>query len=282
MEVHLNPRIMEEESIIFVFYLDKHPMDFLCLISFFRNQVVELFGQEFEDISYCISDGVKDNYKDLKFTERNLNKYSNEIESSIDKGFQLSLYLDNVEYMSRDFKFTTTLDLQDSLDEYPPRALKIVINKKLLFDDRSEEWIKNFNQQIIHELMSMGVRIQYAFIFSMENDKHPLFFVSGTGNPALTPLEEEKCHAWRTTQKQLNNTIWDIFYGNIITKAHLKSSKTFDDIISIVGLHNVVEIDSETLCFYLPIENMGFQSQSKLKNQLLNCIRTKDNELDRG
>lgn len=257
----------KEESIILVWYFENQYLNQIELILFFEKINNDLFNEKFEEISY--SDN-KQRDKNLKYNLKNVNRYLIEAKDS-DMGFQLSNYLDNYKYKSVDLKFSVCLNSNSYKQTLS--SIYIIINKKVYTEQHKFFDLNVLYKQISEFLIFKKIILKYGFMFSFDNEKFPLMFVSGIGNFLLTDFEENSIMNWRKNRDNADKRVWDVFGGNLITSRHIINNHSITDIVEIVGDRNIVKLSEDLYYFNLSEESLKFGKQDKkTRTKLLNIL----------
>jgi hypothetical protein len=136
--------------------------------------------------------------------------------------------------------------------------------------------IKSFINTICVYLISNKCELLYGFMFVMESRKNPLAIINGHLTQFLTKYEDKKVQIWSENKDNCDTQIWDIFWGNIISKKHL-AKISVEEIEKIVGSENVCELSPEVLWFNLPdnLLDFDFSDYSKTRKELYNYFDSK-------
>lgn len=98
----------------------------------------------------------------------------------------------------------------------------------------------------------------YAFVFACEKKQMPLVFLKGVHTEFLNKYEDKKVSIWSENQNTCDKKVLDVFWGNIISKEHLKKVSV-EDIERFVGKNNVFSITPDLLWFNLPEDLLKFE-----------------------
>ncbi|HXT85207.1 MAG TPA: hypothetical protein VN704_12920, partial [Verrucomicrobiae bacterium] len=206
---------MNDQSIELVIIFKENELSSIPLFNYFRETIPKFFGIGFNEISYSVKGkNNKKREKSLKYKTSNLEKYINELTDN-DGGFELSNYLTDIKFKSRDINVSISYNPHMYLDD--SSSIIITLNKNLHFNNNGLESLKSFYIQMLNFLIKIQKKITYGFITSIENMKFPALFVAGIGNYNLSKKEEEELQVWTNKNSESVFKIWRVFWGNLIT-----------------------------------------------------------------
>ena len=265
---------MKQESIeLLILFKEEYPSS-KDLIDYFEKEISDLFNIQFHEISYNLKAGSSLRGKTLKFKQRNIEKFVSQLPNNFDGGgFGLINYLPDFKFKSTDINLSVSyrrgiFDLEHS-------SIKITLNKTFFYSSNQNHVLVSVCTKTIAFLKSIQKRITYGFIFSMANEKFPGFFAEGIGNNNLTNEEESAVQTWAEKNHESDSKIWRIFWGNLITKKHLKSGTSIEDVKRIVGDENVYLVSDNTYFFNLPDTDLSYGNENKRKGKkLLNILNS--------
>lgn len=242
-------------------------------IDFFSNLFINQFNKTIGSLNYNIIDKTTDNWKlkskSVKYTEKNKKKYFELISSVDDKheiDFELVRYLENAFYKYRDIDFSILYNMSDKIN-----SINIVLNYSEYNDT---DW-KSFVNKIVRFIINQGCKICYGFMFSIENEKNPPFYVEGISNGILKKREEKKLIIWLNNKFRIcNEKIWDVFWGNIISTY---DNKIINDIKNMVDKNNFLQLSSNIIWFNLKesLKDFDILKYSEERKKLYNYFKSK-------
>lgn len=184
-------------------------------------------------------------YKELKLSTINDSKMLSLInDSNLEiTAFTFTKYLSDCEYKSRDFDIYIDFLFREDFNK-----LFVIVN----YDLRAELDWNMFFISIIKLIISNGLRINYGFATLLENSKFPGFYLDGIPSYGASQSERDLLYSWRRKQDKFQFRVFDIFWGNIITKNHIKDQDMFDKLVLILGKDKLVKITDDLFWFSLP------------------------------
>jgi hypothetical protein len=104
----------------------------------------------------------------------------------------------------------------------------------------------------------------------MSNNKFPSIYSQGIITENLTKEEKYILTVWSENARNCENKIWNIFWGNIISKKHIQIN-TKSEIENLVGKENMIELAIDLYWFNIPeeIAECDFTKSTVIKNKLL-------------
>lgn len=169
---------------------------------------------------------------------------------SID-GFTLCSNLPNWKYRAIDLEFSSDLTLNKDCD---------INSLNFTFDIEYNGFnIRSFFDKIIMSFfLSHKCEIQNSFIFACEKYKMPIALLHGIHTEFLNKYEDKKVSIWSDNKNTCDKKVLDVFWGNIISKEHLKKISV-EDIERLVGKSNVFSLTPDLLWFNLPEDLLKFE-----------------------
>jgi hypothetical protein len=248
---------MTQESIELAFLFKGPPINTHSIIEYFGSIHESLYKSNFHEISY--STPIKNTFKgkSLKFTDKNIGKL---IDENPANGFDLFSLLPDWEYKSKDINFLIgyTPDFNDEKG-----AVSITINKEFFYKEFNNKKLVEIYLSVANYLNENKAKIKYGFIFLMDNQKFPGLFVTGIGNYNLSKNEQKELRIWADRNLESDSKIWRVFWGNLITKKHLKAGFSLDRIKTIVGANNFFMVDNDVCFFNLPNDDLLYGNEHK-------------------
>jgi len=97
------------------------------------------------------------------------------------------------------------------------------------------------------------VDVKYGFLTQMSTKKMPIAYFVGQGSPLkMSHEEKERDRMWRQHRGNYDSMIWDIFWGNTLSKK-LHGAEALKNITSIVGEENVRDLTDNMVYIQLPV-----------------------------
>ena len=97
----------------------------------------------------------------------------------------------------------------------------------------------------------------------MEREKFPGLYLSGIASDELTEEERNKAFLWGNYNSQCSEKVWDVFWGTILTKNHLSSSKIINEIKDIVGDECVKVVCEGLYLITYPINILDYEASRR-------------------
>lgn len=245
-------------------------------VQFFQEIFKSYYNKSFVEIFYTIIDKTKENWK-LKtrggrFTESRFSKFSEEVKQTLDKNvvinFELLTNTENFEYKTRDIDISVSYSQNQQIN-----SISVVIDAKNAIYN-----VKQLFNAILNFLLTQNCKLIYGFVFIMENKKFPIFYARGVKTENLTVTEEDILTRWLDVEQNLDKKVWEIFWGNLLSKKHLNSD-LIEYLINILGEENVIQYpDSDLLWFNLPepLSTFELSTYSNARKQLIGFFQQND------
>lgn len=191
------------------------------------------YNKSFQELNYTITDKTKFYWKQKnkggKYTQKSFDKFKETLTRSGDKilvDFELLTNLDNCEYKSRDIDVSVDYSQVDRI-----KSLNFVFNSSwgLSVD------FTDFAMIICTMLAEQNCEVLYGVTFEMENSKMPIFFIQGIRSENLSRNEQEMVNVWSANRESCSEMVWDIFWGNILSRNHLLKIRSRLDQIESLG-----------------------------------------------
>ena len=190
------------------------------------------------------------NKKTLANFEKNIKLHDKK--EIIIPGFSLHSNLSGWVYRAIDTSFATTYYT------YNNSAIK-TLNMTLDVDNNKNLDVMSFiENNFLKYLVFKNCVCVYAFVFACEKKQMPLVFLKGVHTEFLNKYEDKKVSIWSENQNTCDKKVLDVFWGNIISKEHLKKVSV-EDIERFVGKNNVFSITPDLLWFNLPEDLLKFE-----------------------
>jgi hypothetical protein len=246
--------------------------------NFFKSTVEKYSTNKTMELAYTVFDKSGKNWKFKsrggKLSTKVVNNFKENIsqinENIIINGFSLSANLPdwNFKAIDVDFCFYYTLNAYENFCSFD---IVLLSEWSKILD------IKHFVGTIYSYIVSKKCEIQYGFMFIMESRKNPLAIIDGHFTQFLTKYEEKKIGIWSDNKDDCNTKIWDIFWGNIISKKHLEKI-SIKEIEKLAGKENVYELSPNVLWFNLPenLMDFDFSDYSKIRKKLYKYFDSKN------
>jgi hypothetical protein len=221
-------------------------------------------NKKIEYLSYTlVNDKAKQVSKNVKFNEKNLNALYQIEGSGKLKNVGLINLTDNAYLRSRDtdlsmlFSYPREIfDLYSLIFHFNTDVLNIKDNKGLF--------------TVLEELFSLLENINaftvYGIVFPMERTKFPALYASGISSQELTEVEKYKSYLWGNYSNQCKEKVWEVFWGNILTKEHLGSDNITIAIKNIVGEDNVKQIFEDVFIITYPLNVFTYKNEKNKFN----------------
>ena len=226
------------------------------------------------EIHYTIDESSS---KSLKFKSRGgvvnaktLNNFRNNVKQCDRKlfkidGFWLVSNTPDWKYRSIDTEFETDYTIDDGYNNGINR-LNFTFDVEKNKDFNPKLFIAN---DILPFLLSKNCELLYGFVFACEKRKMPLANLVGIHTEFLDKYEDNKVQIWSDNLQNCGTKIWDVFWGNIISKGHLEKVET-NYIERKCGKENVKMLAPDLLWFNLPEDLTNFQfSKFSWKRRML-------------
>ena len=250
---------MKQESIEFVIMFQQEGIGQLTIMDYFTALVKRLYNSDFKQLSYTTRSGGSLKTKTVKYSNENVKKFINDLPYNINEGFELLSLLPDWKYKSRDINYSVLFN--SKFNDKNQQLLVLTLNKEAYYRQYSNRRIVELYIEILNFLRENNAKLIYGFIFSMENEKLPSMYLAGIGSGHLSNKEEENLQIWAERNSDADCCIWNIFWGNLVTKEHLKSLATLEKVQAIIGKENFYLIDSSTYLFNLPEESLLFTAE---------------------
>lgn len=252
-EMWLNKKM---ESIQLVLLFEKGNISIQEVARYFENQLQAIFGSTFHELSYSYISDNNFKSKNLQYSGANLEKL---YKASTLNGFELLCLLDDWKYKSKDIKFSArfTPDFNKKCS-----CISLTLSKKEFLKKFDEEAISKLYLDVVKYIRDFGLRLVYGFIFSMDSEKFPAMYVAGIGNYQMSKNEEENLQVWAENNDRSDVAIWNLFWGNLITKNHLTHPDDLTKLRELVGKDHFYEIDDSTFFFVVPDSKMDYDRKN--------------------
>jgi hypothetical protein len=248
---------MKQENIEMVILFNRAELDIRSMVTYFSSVFEDFFDETFQEISYAIKtqNGVKG--KSLRYSSKNLEKL---ILENPNNGFGMFRLLPNWEYKSQDIKFSFRY-----ASEFKNKSamIAVAVNRNSMGKAFDSKKMTETYLAIINYLKTNKITMIYGFIFSMDTRKFPGLFISGISNYNLSKSEEIELQIWADNNSEANYKIWRVFWGNLVTKKHLKAGFSLERIKTIVGANNFFLVDNDTCFFNLPNDDLLYGNEHK-------------------
>lgn len=252
---------MAQENIELVILFQGAKSGPLDHIRFFSDLMKDLYGSDFEELSYSVLLKGKLKSKTMKFTVESTEKFNGDLPDVLYKGFELLALLPGWEYKSRDKKFSVIYN--EDFNLRGDRILTLSLNKDSFLAMYPRDKIIEVYLEIARYIKKNDGELSYGFVFSMASDKFPGMFIAGIGNENLTKKEEELLTAWSDGKDQCDRKIWTVFWGNLVTSRHFKRPDNLDKLKKVVGVGNVHDVESSVFFFNLPGDDFELGKENK-------------------
>lgn len=224
--------------------------DQLKLMNFYTDLIQREFDKSLTNISINIWDKSskywKQKFKSLKYTPKNIEKFQKILAEKHDKmeiNFDVYKYLDNHKVVFKDFE----------LRLYYYNVSQNIFSIDLLFSSSiyfSTNWFELANS-FIQYLSQEGHQVLNGFVINLDYKKNPHFYLSGLGGGEMAVEEEQKVYKLSSQKRECDTKIWDVLWGNIISKKHIKSPEMINYIKVVVGDSNVIKLSEDLYWFNL-------------------------------
>jgi hypothetical protein len=238
------------------------------------NYFIELFENELFELQYSILDKTKSNWKVKskggKFTEKQFEKFKAELKNESDKvsiDFELFSNLKNMEYKSRDINLSISYNSTREI-----KLLNVILN----FHWLNQVKIQELTESLCKLIENQNCDVVYGFISAMENLKFPAFYFQGISNENLTVEEVKKLSILASNLNKFNESIWDVFWGNLISAKHIRQITSLNKIEEVVGKENTLFMSPNLYWFNLNenLTDFDFSKYTNERNKLYDYFKS--------
>lgn len=221
-------------------------------------------NKEIEYLSYTmVNDKGKQISKNVKFSEKNLDVLYQIEKNKKLKNVELLNLSDGAYLHSRDTDLSMSFSYP--MEIFDLHALIFNFNTDVLSINNNEN-LFTMLEELFDLLENIHAIIKYGIVFPMERIKFPVFYASGISSQELTEKEKEKSFLWGNYGRQCKEKIWEVFWGNILTREHLRSNNITTAIENIVGKDNVKQIFEDVFIITYPLNVFTYKSEKNKFN----------------
>jgi len=223
-----------------------HEMEALLGIKFRR-----VYGSKHEEIKSKSYVCIKRNEKKIReLLSRKLDDVSYEL---VEKHL----------YQMRDIDVYLRLARERPGARQPYHFFYLLIAPPILRAALGERSPQEFFLDLIRRVDKELINVRYGLVQPMDSRKLPVLYFSDIGSEYLTVLDRIRLKTWAEGNKEYQEKIWSVWWGNVITERHLGAAgeKVLKVIERFVGEGNVVEWDGGRYFFHLPVDVLRFEEE---------------------
>lgn len=224
--------------------------DQVKLMNFYTEVIKNKFNKSVTNLELSTIDKTGKNWKfktkSLKYSPQNIEKFKKilvERHEKIEISFDVHKYLYDKKENYKDFE----LCLNYSNETQNTYGLDLLFSTGIYFGTNWFELINKF----IQFLNTEGNEVVNGFVMNLDYKKNPYFYLGGLGGGIMSKEETKKVYKLSFQKRECDTKIWDVLWGNIISKKHIKSPEMIDYIKEVVGEKNVIKLSEDLYWFNL-------------------------------
>lgn len=173
--------------------------------------------------------------------------------------------------VDRDVDQSRDIDVMVSLDSaFPPskrfyHQFRAIFAPPVLRSALGDQSPREFFLWLIRRVQEELIDVRYGLVQPMDSRKLPGLYLVSIGCEYLNVLDVQRLRTWEEYKGEYQHKIWAVWWGNVITDAHLGDSREelLREIERRVGRENLVQWHPGKYFFTLPVDPFEFPTRQE-------------------